>query len=50
MYADAVVIAGIGTVILMLGFFVGVGVFVMKDSRHPHGRDSEAPARDGQKH
>ena len=31
MYMDAVVIAGIATVLLMIGFFVGVGIFVMKD-------------------
>jgi len=36
MYTDVVVIAGIGTVVLMLGFFVGVGVFVMKDQKN-HG-------------
>ncbi len=36
MYMDAVVIAGIVTVLLMVGFFVGVGVFVMKDQKH-HG-------------
>jgi predicted transporter len=36
MYMDAVVIAGIGTVVLMVGFFVGVGVFVARDARHHH--------------
>ena len=39
MYTDVVVIAGIGTVILMLGFFVGVGIFVMKDQKD-HGENS----------
>ncbi|GHD47708.1 hypothetical protein SAMN05216429_110153 [Marinobacter persicus] len=39
MYMDAVVIAGIGTVVLMLGFFVGVGIFVMKDQKN-HKHDS----------
>ena len=36
MYMDAVVIAGIVTVLLMIGFFVGVGVFIVKDQKH-HG-------------
>ncbi|WP_188093611.1 cytochrome c oxidase subunit CcoM [Marinobacter salinexigens] len=39
MYMDAVVIAGIVTVLLILGFFVGVGVFVMKDQK-AHGPGS----------
>lgn len=33
MYMDAVVIAGIVTVLLMVAFFVGVGIFVMKDQK-----------------
>lgn len=33
MYMDAVVIAGIITVLLILAFFVGVGIFIMKDAR-----------------
>lgn len=42
MYMDAVVIAGIATVVLMLGFFVGVGVFVMKDQKeHGHQHDQK---------
>ncbi|MCG7199809.1 hypothetical protein MD273_08755 [Marinobacter pelagius] len=40
MYMDAVVIAGIVTVLLMVGFFVGVGVFVMKDQKQ-HGHDAK---------
>lgn len=37
MYMDVVVIAGIVTVLLMVAFFVGVGVFVMKDQKeHQH--------------
>ncbi|WP_166266524.1 cytochrome c oxidase subunit CcoM [Marinobacter caseinilyticus] len=35
MYMDAVVIAGIGTVILMLAFFGSVGYFVYKDAQKP---------------
>ena len=38
MYMDVVVIAGIVTVLLMIAFFVGVGVFVMKDQKE-HGHD-----------
>ncbi|NVD35045.1 cytochrome c oxidase subunit CcoM [Marinobacter lutaoensis] len=38
MYMDAVVIAGIVTVLLMLGFFVGVAVFVMRDQKR-HAED-----------
>lgn len=53
MYTDAVVIAGIATVLLMVGFFVGVGIFVLKDSKHQlgdHGRHPDSPAHDGHKH
>lgn len=32
MFLDTVVIAGIGTVVLMLAFFGGVGLFIWKDS------------------
>lgn len=38
MYMDAVVIAGIVTVLLMLGFFVGVAVFIVKDQKHHGGK------------
>lgn len=34
MYMDAVVFAGIATVLLMVGFLVAVGVFVMRDAKH----------------
>ncbi|EON92370.1 hypothetical protein MARLIPOL_06454 [Marinobacter lipolyticus SM19] len=37
MYMDAVVIAGILTVLLILAFFVGVGIFIMKDSKRHRG-------------
>lgn len=53
MYTDAVVIAGIVTVLLMVGFFVGFGIFVMKDSKHQlgdHGRHSESSAQSSHKH
>ena len=33
MYMDAVVIAGVGTVLLMVGFMAAVGYFVMRDAR-----------------
>lgn len=32
MFIDTVVLAGIGTVALMLAFFGGVGLFIWKDS------------------
>nr|WP_298446942.1 cytochrome c oxidase subunit CcoM [uncultured Marinobacter sp.] len=33
MYMDVVVFAGIATVLLMVAFFVGVGIFVMRDQK-----------------
>lgn len=38
MYMDAVVLAGIVTVLLMVVFFIGVGIFVMRDQK-VHGED-----------
>lgn len=35
MFLDTVVLAGIGTVALMLAFFGGVGYFIWKDARKP---------------
>lgn len=40
MYMDAVVFAGIATVLLMVAFFVGVGVFVMRDQKS-HGVEQQ---------
>jgi hypothetical protein len=37
MYIDEVVLAGIGTVGLMVAFMVGVGLFIWRDS-HKKGR------------
>ncbi|WP_282450823.1 cytochrome c oxidase subunit CcoM [Marinobacter bryozoorum] len=34
MYMDAVVIAGVGTVLLMVGFMAAVGYFVMRDAKN----------------
>ena len=48
MYMDAVVIAGIATVLLMVGFFVGVGIFVMKDQKE-HGHQDRKEGKQGQK-
>lgn len=48
MYMDAVVIAGIATVLLMVGFFVGVGVFVMKDQK-AHGDQNRKEGKHNQK-
>jgi len=39
MYLDTVVIAGIVTVLLVLAFFVGFGVFIMRDQK-AHGPDA----------
>ncbi|MEO9702339.1 cytochrome c oxidase subunit CcoM [Marinobacter alexandrii] len=39
MYLDAVVIAGLVTVLLILGFFVGVALFVVRDQKL-HGHNS----------
>ncbi|GGY66554.1 cytochrome c oxidase subunit CcoM [Marinobacter zhanjiangensis] len=33
MYMDGVVIAGVGTVLLMVGFMVAVGWFVVHDAK-----------------
>ncbi len=33
MYLDTVVVAGIVTVLLLLAFFVGFGIFIMKDQK-----------------
>ncbi len=33
MYMDVVVFAGIATVLLMVAFFVGVGIFIMRDQK-----------------
>lgn len=41
MYMDAVVIAGIVTVLLVIGFFVGVGIFVMKDQKAHGGKSTD---------
>ncbi|MGO1503204.1 MAG: cytochrome c oxidase subunit CcoM [Marinobacter sp.] len=38
MYMDAVVFAGIATVLMMVVFFVGVGVFIARDQK-THGDD-----------
>mgnify|MGYP000178655156 CR=1 FL=1 len=48
MYFDAVVIAGIVTVLLMVGFFVGVGIFVMKDQK-AHGGHKKKDGKHGGK-
>lgn len=40
MYVDPVVFAGIATVLLMVAFFVGVGIFIMRDQK-AHGGDPQ---------
>lgn len=37
MYMDAVVFAGIATVLLMVVFFIGVGVFIVRDQKAHEG-------------
>lgn len=39
MYMDTVVLAGIGTVLLMFGFFGGVGAFIVHDMRRRKTRE-----------
>ncbi|MDN6318872.1 MAG: cytochrome c oxidase subunit CcoM [Marinobacter sp.] len=49
MYMDVVVVAGIVTVLLMVVFFVGVGVFIMRDQK-VHGEKQERKSlKDGEK-
>ncbi len=48
MYMDAVVIAGIATVLLVVGFFVGVGIFVMRDQK-AHGHQDRKEGKHSQK-
>lgn len=49
MYMDSVVIAGIVTVLLILGFFGGVGAFIAYDMKHRKGkgekREAHAPGK-----
>lgn len=33
MYLDTVVVAGIVTVLLLIGFFVGFGIFIVKNQK-----------------
>ncbi|MGB1949914.1 MAG: cytochrome c oxidase subunit CcoM [Marinobacter sp.] len=43
MYMDAVVFAGIATVLLMIGFLVAVGVFVMRDAKQQREGQGKVP-------
>jgi uncharacterized membrane protein len=45
MYLDIVVVAGIATVLLLIGFFVGVAVFIMKDHKAHELRRAEQGKR-----
>ncbi|MFC7295414.1 cytochrome c oxidase subunit CcoM [Marinobacter aromaticivorans] len=47
MYMDAVVFAGIATVLLMVVFFVGVGVFVMRDQKAHGGKTRKKDVKTG---
>lgn len=48
MYMDAVVFAGIATVLLMVVFFVGVGVFVMRDQKARGGEQKKQDMKAGE--
>ena len=47
MFMDVVVFAGIATVLLMISFFVGVGIFVVKDQER-HGQKEKG--KNGRSH
>ncbi len=47
MYMDAVVIAGVGTVLLMVGFMAAVGYFVFRDAKTNTVRTADKDARKG---
>jgi len=49
MYMDAVVLAGIATVLLMVVFFVGVGIFVMRDQKAHGGEQQKKDLETGKK-
>lgn len=41
MYLDTVVVAGVGTVLLMVGFMAAVGYFVVRDARRKAVRSAD---------
>lgn len=45
MYMDAVVIAGVGTVLLMVGFMAAVGWFVAHDAKVKEANKHKADGR-----
>lgn len=49
MYMDTVVFAGIATVLLMVVFFVGVGVFIMRDQKKHGGDQYKGNLKTGEK-
>lgn len=49
MYMDAVVFAGIATVLLMVAFFVGVGIFIMRDQKAHGGAQQKKDLKTGGK-
>nr|WP_175469676.1 cytochrome c oxidase subunit CcoM [Marinobacter sp. AC-23] len=49
MYMDVVVFAGIATVLLMVAFFVGVGIFIMRDQKAHEGGQHKKDINTGEK-
>ncbi|MBU2873899.1 cytochrome c oxidase subunit CcoM [Marinobacter salexigens] len=49
MYMDAVVLAGIATVLLMVVFFIGVGIFVMRDQKSHGGSQAKKSIKTSRK-
>lgn len=46
MYMDTVVIAGVGTVLLMVGFMAAVGYFVVRDAKTTIVRSGDQDTRE----
>lgn len=46
MYMDTVVIAGVGTVLLMVGFMAAVGCFVVRDAKTRTVRTADKETRE----
>lgn len=49
MYMDVVVFAGIATVLLTVAFFIGVGVFIVRDQKAHGGAQKEKNLKTGEK-
>ncbi len=49
MYMDPVVFAGIATVLLVVAFFGGVGIFIMRDQKAHGGDQHKEDPKTGEK-